>query len=158
MASPSGVISPKDQLVSMLRLYCEEESTFSPEKNKLRSLLGEVPNETKLETLRQEYHPNWTVLKRASYRDDNNIITILISSVDQKDRLKLFLREEDHTALHTAAVHGRTEAVKAILNCLTRDQQLKLMDEKANDGETAMQWAELGGRTDRVLREYINGA
>ena len=67
-----------------------------------------------------------TVVTVAAYRGPTELCVTLLSSLPSADRLKLILVNKD-TALHATACIGHTETVSGILNCLTADQQLKLL-------------------------------
>ena len=149
-----------DELEKLLRQYCSDESNCSTIRTEeLQSLLTAIPAQTKLHILQREYNPGWTALRQAASLDDTQVLSSLLVAVNQTDRLQILLNGGGkHNPLHTAAVYDHTEAVKTILNSLTYSQQLELMAAKDGDGETAMQCAELAGRTESVFREYFNKA
>ena len=57
------------------------------------------------------------------------------------------------TPLHWASEEGHTETVTAILDCLTPEQQLKLISTRDNCGGTAIHWASQKGHTDTIYPE-----
>ena len=126
---------------------------------KLRELLSKVTDEQKLNILQQtKSGRDRTALHVAAYRDDAEMITTILSSLQSSDRLKLLMMRdyEQHTPLHTTASMRQTESVKAILNSLTADQQMQLLAEEDEDGETAVEMA--SGETADVLSKYKNRA
>ena len=95
-----------------------------------------------------------TPLRCAADRDDTEMIsTVLTSLQSSADRLKLLMVDK-YTPLHTAASWGRTESVKMILDCLTADQQIQIMSIQSISGETAIHGAERSRHTEtvRILR------
>ena len=130
-----------------------------PDKKKLREILTQLSDQQKLHLLQQEYSAWGTPLNCAAFRDDTEIISTLLTSLQSSAyRLKL-LTVRKHTPLHTAALFGPTESVKMILECLTAHQLIQIISVQA-DGATAIQIAESEGNTAavRVLREYQHRA
>ena len=134
-------------------------SKYLPDIEKLRELLSKVTYEQKLNILQQtksERHS--TALRKAAYRDDAEMITTILSSLQSSDRLKLLMMRDNmkHTALHIAALRCHTESVKAILDTLTAAQQIQLLTAEDGYGKTAVEMA--SGETADVLSEYKNRA
>ena len=132
---------------------------YHPDIEKLRELLSKVTDAQKLNIL-QQTKDEWysTALHEAADRDDAEMITTILSSLQSEDRLKLLMMRDNVkcTSLHAAASEGHTESVKAILNSLTADQQMQLLAVEDEDGETAEKMA--SGETADVLSEYKNEA
>ena len=132
---------------------------------KLREVLTHLSDEQKLHILQRKYNRYtlfvwWTPLHCAARKGHTEIIsTVLTSLQSSADRLKLLMEDEYYTPLHYAALVGRTESVKVILDCLTADQQMKLMSVQRMGDMIAVQLAERG-HTDavRMLREYEHRA
>ena len=126
---------------------------------KLRKLLSKVTDEQKLNILQQtKSGRDRTALHLAAYRDNAEMITTILSSLQSSDRLKLLMMRDDDkcTPLHLAAWRGHTESVKAILNSLTADQQMQLLAVEDGYDKTAVEMA--SGETADVLAEYKNRA
>ena len=151
--------SPAEQLENMISVY-GRRSEYHPDKEKLRDLLSKVTDEQKLNILQQtKIGRDRTALHEAAYRDDVEMIAIILSSLQSEDRLKLLMmRIERCTPLHAAAVWGgHKESVKAVLNSLTADQQMQLLAvEGGRVGQTAVERA--SGETADVLSVYKNNA
>ena len=142
----------------MMREYVRPYG-YHPEKEKLRDLLSEVTDEQKLNILqRTKSREDDSALHVAAWRDDAEMIKIILSSLQSSDRLKLLMMRDHvkHIPLHSAASVDHTESVKAILNTLTADQLMQLLAEEDGDGETAEEIA--SGETADVLSEYKNRA
>ena len=135
-------------LKGMMRDYVKESEYQDMEE--LRELLSKVTDEQKLNILQQTLH-------KAVHRDDVEMVTTILSSLQSSNRLKFLLMGDDYkcTPLHRAAEGSHTESVKAILNSLTEDQQLRLLTEERY-GKTAVEMA--SGETADVLSEYKNRA
>ena len=143
-------------LSDMVREYVSN-AKYQSDIEKLRELLSKVTDEQKLYILQQtKNRSDETALQIAAYRDDAEMITTILSSLQSSDRLKLLLIKNNRkrTPLHLAAWIGRTESVKAILNSLTADQQMQLLTEEDEDGKTADMMT--SGETADVLSEYKN--
>ena len=132
-----------------------------PDMKKLREVLTQLSDQQKLHILQQEYSGLHTPLYWAARRDHTEIISTLLTSLQSSAyRLKLLMVDDEYTPLHKAALWGKTESVKMILDCLAADQQIQIMSVQDCDGLTAIQWAETGICTDteRILREYQHRA
>ena len=127
---------------------------------KLRELLSKVTDEQKLNILQQTKDGlDMTALDEAAYRDDAEMITTILSSLQSSDRLDLLMMRDDVMCipLHLAASEGHIESVKAILNSLTADQQMLLLTVQGGcHGETAVETT--SGKTADILSEYKNRA
>ena len=144
-------------LKDMMREYVR--GSEYPDIEKLRELLSKVIDEQKLNILQQsKSEEDNTALHEAAYRDDAEMITTILSSIQFSDRLKPLMMKDimQDTPLHLAALEGHTESVKAILDSLTADQQMQLLTEEDEDGKTAEEMA--SGETADVLSEYKNRA
>ena len=143
-------------LKGMMRDYVKESEYQDMEE--LRELLSKVTDEQKLEILQQTKNErDRTALHEAAWRDDAEMITTILSSLQSPDRLKLLMMRDNmkRTPLHEAASEDHTESVKAILDSLTEDQQMQLLTaEDLRHGETAVEMA--SGETADVLSEYKN--
>ena len=160
--------------MDMMREYVRR-SEYHPDIEKLRELLSKVTDGQRLnilqcsrrghrESIIKSFGPHYLpiptgeecdrVLDKAAYRDDAEMITTILSSLQSSDRLKLLMMRDDmkRTSLHRAASAGHTESVKTILNSLTADQQMQLLPVEDVDGETAVEMA--FGKTADVLSEY----
>ena len=73
-----------------------------------------------------------------------------------EEKTHIVLNRPHRAAYCITALLGHTESVKMILDCLTADQQIQIMSFQGRAGETAIQCAQIRGRTDtlRILREY----
>ena len=153
MSSYVSTQSAEKLLQDMMREYCRQ--CVYPDMKKLREVLTLLSDQQKLHILQQEY-PGWKPLYNAAYRDDTEIISTLLTSLQSSaDRLKLLMVDEC-TPLYEAAGRGHTDSVKMILDCLTADQQIQIMSVQNRCDTTAIQMAEHEGKTDtaRVLTEY----
>ena len=152
----SSTQSAEKRLQDMMTQYCGLLSVY-PDMTKLREVLTQLSDQQKLHILQQEYSGLHTPLYWAARRDHTEIISTLLTSLQSSaDRLKLLMVNDEDPPLHTAALHGHTESVKMILDCLTADHQINLMSVLNWRGKTAIQIAESEGDTAtvRVLREY----
>ena len=145
-------------LMDMMREYVR--SSEYPDMEKLRELLRKVTDEQKLNILQQTKN-RWTdrtALHVAAARDDAEMITIILSSLQSSDRLDLLMIKDfwDCTPLHRAASRRHTESVKAMLISLTADHQMQLLTAEDKSGKTAVEMA--SGETADVLTEYKNTA
>ena len=123
----------------MMRQYVRRSEY--PDTEKLRELLSKVTDKEKLNILQQtKIRWDMTALHEAAYRDDAEMITTILSSLQSSDRLKLLMMRDNmtRTSLHAAASGSHTESVKAILNSLTADQQTQLLTEEGFCGKTAV--------------------
>ena len=134
---------------------------------KWREILTVLTDQQKLQVLQQQYPVRRRPLQCAAIRGHTEIISTLLTSLQSSAyRLKLLMvYDMYYRPLHEAADCGHTESVKMILDCLTPDQQIRMMSVQDCDygntaihieGETAMQCAERWGQTDtvRMLRPY----
>ena len=154
MATYVSTQSADQTLQDMMTQYSKSSSVY-PDMKKLREVLTQLSDQQKLHILQQDYS-DWTPLHYAAFSGHTEIISTLLTSLQSSAyRLKLLMVYE-YTPLHTAALFGLTQSVKVILDCLTADHQIQIMSVQDRDGKTAIQWAEMGIRTDtvRVLREY----
>ena len=159
MSTDMSTQSTEKLLQDMMREYCWPPSVY-PDMKKLREVLTQLPDQQKLHIL-QQYSGWGTPLHCAASRGHTEIIsTLLISLQSSAYRLKLLMVDKSYTPLHTAAYCGHTESVKMILDCLTADQQIRIMSVQNWDRKTAIQYAESEGHTDTVgvLREYQHTA
>ena len=143
--------------MDMMREYVRNFE-YHPDIEKLRDLLSKVTDEQKLDILQHTHCMRvWTALHRAAHRGDAEMITIILSSFQSEDRLKLLMMRGyiRFTPLHAAASEDHTESVKAILNSLTADQQMQLLTEEWY-GATAVEMA--SGETADVLIRYSMNA
>ena len=151
--------SHDEQLACVMRKYVRR-CNYHPDTEKLRELLSKLTDEQKLDILQQtKSEKDRTALHVATFRDDAEMITTILSSLQSSDRLKLVMIEDYHscTPLHVAAQRGHTESVKAMLNSLTADQQMQLLTvEDLRHGKTAVEMT--SGETADVLSEYKNRA
>ena len=136
------------------------ESEYHPDMEKLRELLSKVTDALKLNIL-QQTKGKWTdrtALHKAAGRDDAEMITTILSSLQSSYRLQLLMMKDNMrcTSLHKAASVDHTESVKAILSSLTADQQIQLLTAEDEDGETAVEMA--SGETADVLIRYSMNA
>ena len=97
-------------------------SEYHPDMEKLRELLSKVTDQQKLDIL-QQTKSSWTdrtALHVAAYRDDAEVITTILSSIQSEDRLKLLMMTNywKCTPLHIAARRGVSESLKSILSSL----------------------------------------
>mgnify|MGYP001804276488 CR=1 FL=1 len=140
----------------MLEEY--ERSYEYPDIEKLRDLLSKVTDEQKLDILQRikSEVAGMTVLHKAAYRDDAEVLKTILSSLQYSDRpiVLMMVDNMNRTPLHEATLGGHTESVKAILDSLTADQQLQLMFDQEWDGKTAVEMA--SGETAGVMTEYRN--
>ena len=147
-------------LKDMMREYVRN-SEYHPDMEKLRELLSKATDEQKLNIL-QQTKSRWTdrtALHVAAYRDDAEMITTILSSLQSSDRLRLLMMKDNvkRTPLQRAASEGHTKSVKAIFNSLTADQQMQLLAvEEDWFDETAVEMAY--DETADVLSEYKNRA
>ena len=134
-------------------------SEYHPDMEKLRELLSKVTDEQKLNILQQtKIGRDRTALHVAAGRNDAEMITTILSSLDSSYRLDPLMEKDfiRRTPLHIAARGGHTESVKAILGSLTADQQIHLLPEEDWYGETAVEMA--SGLSADILSEYKNRA
>ena len=141
-------------------------SEYHPDMEKLRELLSKVAVEQKLNILKWSWkstilHTSFgflgipsneegdRVLDNAAYRDDAEMITTILSSLQFADRIKLLLMKNcrECTPLHAAVSEGHSESVKAILNSLSSGQQMQLFTEEGFHVETVIAMA--SGRVTR---------
>ena len=142
----------------MVRKYVRR-CDYHPGTEKLRELLSKVTDEQKLNILQQTKDGSKTALNVAADRDDAEMITTILSSIQSSYRPKLLMMRgfRQLAPLHKAASEGHTESVKAILDSLTADQQMQLLIvEEDWCCKTAVEMA--SGETADVLSEYKNRA
>ena len=153
--------SVEQLLQDMMTQYCDwSSSSVYPDMNELRDVLTLLSDQQKLRILQQNYSIGVSPLHWAAVRDDTEMISTLLTSLESSaDRLKLLMVNDKYTPLHEAAHHGHTESVKMILDCLTADHQIQLMSAEWW-GETVIQKAESTRHTDtvRLLTEYQHRA
>ena len=143
----------KRQLEEMVTAYVQR-SKHGATVAKLRELLGKVTDDLKLSILRQIKNlRDMTALHEAAYRDDAEMITTILSSLQSSDRLKLLMKLDASgcTPLQRAAARSCKKSVKALLDSLTAQQQLQLLTKK-RAGDTAIEMA--SGETFDTLLEY----
>ena len=137
-------------------------SEYHRDTEKMRELLSKLTDGQKLKILQcTKSQQDEYALHVAAYRDDAEMITIILSSLDSPYRLDPLIKKDfiKLTPLHMAARGGHTESVKAILNSLTADQQIRLLGllpEQDGYGKTAVMM--VSGETADVLSEYKNKA
>ena len=153
--------SAEKLLQDMMRQYRyrDESSSVYPGMSKLREVLTLLSDQQKLHILQQRYFL-FRPLEWAAGGDDTEMISTLLTSLQSSAyRLKLLMVNDGFTPLHVATCCGHTESVKMILDCLTADQQIRIMSVQCG-GETAIQRAERYRHTDtvRVLTEYQHRA
>ena len=123
---------------------------YHPDMEKLRELLRKVTHMQKLNIL-QQTKDGWdrTALHEAAYRDDAEMITTILSSLQSSDRLRLVVMKngDDSTPLHEAASKGHRESVDAILNLLSEGQLKQLLTEEGINGKTALGVSSMSGKT-----------
>ena len=119
---------------------------------KLSEVLSKSTEQEKLNILQQTVLGS-TALHNAAARDDAEVITAILSSLQSDDKIKLLLMKDSSgcTPLHKAADGNLKRSVKAILNNFTAKQQLQLLTEKAS-GDTAIEMS--SGSTFDMLLEY----
>ena len=122
------------------------------ETEKLSKLLSKSTDQEKLNILQQSVMGS-TALHKAASRDDAEVITAILSSLQPDDKIKLLLMKDSSgcTPLHKAADGNHKRSLKAILNTFTAKQQLQLLTEKAS-GDTAIEMS--SGSTFDTLLEY----
>ena len=138
-------------LMDMMREYVSNAEY--PDIEKLRELFGEVTDEQKLDILLQtKTGLDMTALHGAACRDDAEMITTILSTLQSSDRLKRLMMTDYwmFTPLHTAASRGNTESVKAILNSLQSSDRLKLLMMRAFRQHTPLHIAASEGHTESV--------
>ena len=94
-----------------------------------------------------------TALHKAASRDDAEVITAILSSLQPDSKIQLLLMKDSSgcTPLHKAAARSCKKSVKAVLDSLTAQQQLQLLTKK-RAGDTAIEMA--SGETFDTLLEY----
>ena len=108
------------------RQYCTVD--VYPGMEKLREVLTQLSDEQKLHILQQRYPRCWTPLHWAAWRGHTKILsTLLLSLRSSAERLKVLMVHK-WTPLHVAALYRQTESAKKILDCLTAEQQIQIMD------------------------------
>lgn len=144
-SSSDRAVSSLEEIISQ---YCSSPSVY-PDVFKLRRLLSNIPDDIqRITILQQEYIPSKTALWWAASRDDTEIITTLIRSIQPVNRLNLLLNDR-WAPLHVAAGLGHTQSVKRILDCLTSEQKFELLIVQNNE-ETVIHEAAKHGHTNVI--------
>ena len=147
----SSTQTAANELRQILRHYGRNSyGTECPDIEIVRSFLSGVSDNERFglfSSIRDS--DNLTVLTKAAVRGHTELCVTLFSSLPPSDRLKMVIVNK-YTALHHAACQGYTETVSGILNCLTAEQQLKLLFTQDKYGDTALHEAALWGRTETV--------
>ena len=125
-------------------------SFVSLDPAKLKKQLSKVSYEQRIAILQLHDRSSgeWTPVKKAAFRGHTEILTALLTSLEEEDRMIVI--GDCETPLHWASEEGHTETVTAILDCLTPEQQLKLFSTRDNCGGTAILWASQRGHTETV--------
>ena len=145
--------SSPDRLIQMLSQYYWTSPQY-PDIRELTQLLCDVTHDVKVRILKI-HNP----LYRAAQRGHTEIITIILSSLPQHQRIDVLI-VDCYTPLHYAACRSKSVSVEAILTQLTPDQQLQILSVRNKNGRTPAGWASLGGqkKTERLLRDYQQAA
>ena len=150
MSSP-GLADVAAQLEEAVKRYFRSFVSLDPAK--LKKQLSEVSYEQRIAIiqLHDRSSGEWTPVKKAAFRGHTEIVTALLTSLKEEDRMIVI--GDCETPLHWASEEGHTETVTAILDCLTPEQQLKLISTRDNCGGTAIHWASQKGHTDTIYPE-----
>ena len=146
MSSPGSDIAA--QLGEAVKHYFRSFVSLDP--TKLKKQLSEVSYEQRIAIIQLHYRSSgeWTPVKKAAFRGHSEIVTALLTSLKEEDRMNVL--GDCETPLHWASEEGHTDTVTAILECLTLEQQLKLISTRDNCGRTAIHWASQKGHTETV--------